>query len=30
MVNLLLMGDYIYFYMASARSGRPVLLPQTI
>jgi ER lumen protein retaining receptor len=30
MVNLLLMGDYIYYYMASARSGKPVLLPQTI
>ena len=29
-VNLLLMGDYVYFYMSSARSGRPVLLPQTI
>jgi hypothetical protein len=30
LVNLALMGDYIYYYMATARSGKPVLLPQTI
>jgi hypothetical protein len=29
-VNLLLMGDYIFYYMQSARSGKPLLLPQTI
>lgn len=26
-VNLLLMGDFVYYYMSTARSGRPVLLP---
>ena len=29
-VNLLIMGDYCVVYLSSARSGRPVLLPQTI
>jgi hypothetical protein len=29
-VNLLLMADYVYLYMSSARNRRPLLLPQTI
>ena len=29
-VNLLLVADYMYVWMSSARSRRPVLLPQTI
>lgn len=29
-VNLVLMGDYIYYYMASARHGKPVLLPVNV
>ena len=29
-VNLLLVADYMYVFMVTARSRRPVLLPQTI
>ena len=29
-VNLVVMGDYVYYYLASARSGRPVLLPTSL
>jgi len=29
-VNLLLMADYMYLYLTSARAGRPLLLPHTI
>lgn len=29
-VNLLLLADYVYAYLRNARTGGPVLLPQTI
>jgi hypothetical protein len=30
MINLILMGDYCYYYIAWTRTNRPFLLPQTI